>query len=160
MRLTTKGRFAVTAMVDLAMSGGERPVTLADISQRQKISLSYLEQLFGKLRRKALVSSVRGPGGGYRLTRPTADVSVGEIILAVDEPIDATQCAGKENCRDDQKCITHDLWTDLNRHIFDYLSSVSLFDLVEKQQQKAATSSVVEFVERREDAAPAVTETV
>lgn len=160
MRLTTKGRFAVTAMVDLAMSGGERPVTLADISQRQKISLSYLEQLFGKLRRKALVSSVRGPGGGYRLTRPTAEVSVGEIILAVDEPIDATQCAGKENCRDDQKCITHDLWTDLNRHIFDYLSSVSLFDLVEKQQQKSATSSVVEFVERREDAAPVVTETV
>ena len=90
MRLTTKGRFAVTAMVDLAMSGGERPVTLADISQRQKISLSYLEQLFGKLRRRALVSSVRGPGGGYRLTRRTADVSVGEIILAVDEPIDAT----------------------------------------------------------------------
>lgn len=160
MRLTTKGRFAVTAMVDLAMSGGERPVTLADISQRQKISLSYLEQLFGKLRRKALVSSVRGPGGGYRLTRPTADVSVGEIILAVDEPIDATQCAGKENCRDDQKCITHDLWTDLNRHIFDYLSSVSLFDLVEKQQQKTAESSVVEFVERREGAAPLATETV
>jgi Rrf2 family iron-sulfur cluster assembly transcriptional regulator len=160
MRLTTKGRFAVTAMVDLAMSGGERPVTLADISQRQKISLSYLEQLFGKLRRKALVSSVRGPGGGYRLTKPSAEVSVGEIILAVDEPIDATQCAGKENCRDDQKCITHDLWTDLNRHIFDYLSSVSLFDLVEKQQQKSATSSVVEFVERREDAAPVVTETV
>ena len=160
MRLTTKGRFAVTAMVDLAMSGGERPVTLADISQRQKISLSYLEQLFGKLRRKALVSSVRGPGGGYRLTRPTAEVSVGEIIIAVDEPIDATQCRGKENCRDDHKCITHDLWTDLNRHIFDYLSSVSLFDLVEKQQQKAATSSVVEFVERREDAAPVATETV
>lgn len=160
MRLTTKGRFAVTAMVDLAMSGGERPVTLADISQRQKISLSYLEQLFGKLRRKALVSSVRGPGGGYRLTRPTADVSVGEIILAVDEPIDATQCAGKENCRDDQKCITHDLWTDLNRHIFDYLSSVSLFDLVEKQQQKAATTSVVEFVERHDGTAPVATETV
>ncbi|UCH49689.1 MAG: Fe-S cluster assembly transcriptional regulator IscR [Betaproteobacteria bacterium] len=160
MRLTTKGRFAVTAMVDLAMSGGERPVTLADISQRQKISLSYLEQLFGKLRRRTLVSSVRGPGGGYRLTRPTAEVSVGDIILAVDEPIDATQCGGKENCRDDHKCITHDLWTDLNRHIFDYLSSVSLFDLVEKQQQKSASSSVVEFVERREEAAPVVSETV
>ena len=121
MRLTTKGRFAVTAMVDLAISGGERPVTLGDISERQKISLSYLEQLFGKLRRKALVSSVRGPGGGYRLTRPTAELSVGEIILAVDEPIDATQCGGKENCRDERKCITHDLWTDLNRHIFEYL---------------------------------------
>ena len=160
MRLTTKGRFAVTAMVDLAMSGGGRPVTLADISQRQKISLSYLEQLFGKLRRKALVSSVRGPGGGYRLTRPTSDVSVGEIILAVDEPIDATQCGGKENCRDDHKCITHDLWTDLNRHIFEYLGSVSLFDLVEKQRRKSAKSSVVEFVERREGAAAVVSETL
>ncbi len=160
MRLTTKGRFAVTAMVDLAMRGGERPVTLADISQRQKISLSYLEQLFGKLRRKALVSSVRGPGGGYRLARPTAEVSVGDIIIAVDEPIDATQCGGKENCRDDHKCITHDLWTDLNRHIFEYLGSVSLFDLVEKQRQAAATSSVVEFVERRVGAAPVVSETV
>ena len=160
MRLTTKGRFAVTAMVDLAMCGGERPVTLADISQRQKISLSYLEQLFGKLRRKALVSSVRGPGGGYRLARPTAEVSVGDIIIAVDEPIDATQCGGKENCRDDHKCITHDLWTDLNRHIFEYLDSVSLFDLVEKQRQAASNSSVVEFVERREGTAPVVPETV
>lgn len=160
MRLTTKGRFAVTAMVDLAMCGGERPVTLADISQRQKISLSYLEQLFGKLRRKALVSSVRGPGGGYRLTRPTSEVSVGDIIIAVDEPIDATQCGGKENCRDDHKCITHDLWTDLNRHIFDYLGSVTLFDLVEKQRREAAKSSVVEFVERREGKASVVSETV
>ncbi len=159
MRLTTKGRFAVTAMVDLAMSGGERPVTLGDISERQKISLSYLEQLFGKLRRKALVSSVRGPGGGYRLTRPTSELSVGEIILAVDEPIDATQCGGKENCRDDQKCITHDLWTDLNRHIFEYLGAVTLHDLVEKQKRKNASSSVVEFVERRDGTARVVTET-
>ena len=160
MRLTTKGRFAVTAMVDLAMSGGERPVTLGDISERQKISLSYLEQLFGKLRRKELVSSVRGPGGGYRLTRPTRDLSVGEIILAVDEPIDATQCGGKENCRDDEKCITHDLWTELNRHIFEYLNSVTLHDLVEKQNKRADTSSVVEFVERREGAPRVVPETV
>jgi len=160
MRLTTKGRFAVTAMVDLAMSGGKRPVTLGDISERQKISLSYLEQLFGKLRRKELVSSVRGPGGGYRLTRPTQDLSVGEIILAVDEPIDATQCGGKENCRDEQKCITHDLWTELNRHIFEYLNSVTLRDLVEKQQKRTESGSVVEFVERREGMARVVTETV
>lgn len=160
MRLTTKGRFAVTAMVDLAMSGGERPVTLGDISERQKISLSYLEQLFGKLRRKELVSSVRGPGGGYRLTRPTNELSVGEIILAVDEPIDATQCGGKENCHDDQKCITHDLWTELNRHIFEYLDSVTLYDLVEKQKKKDEPSSVVEFVERREGATRVVPETV
>ena len=149
MRLTTKGRFAVTAMVDLAMRGGERPVTLGDISERQKISLSYLEQLFGKLRRRSLVSSVRGPGGGYRLTRPTTDLSVGEIILAVDEPIDATQCGGRENCRDEQKCITHDLWTDLNRHIFEYLNSVTLSQLVEGQQKKEAQGAVVELFDKR-----------
>lgn len=160
MRLTTKGRFAVTAMVDLAISGGERPVTLGDISERQKISLSYLEQLFGKLRRKALVSSVRGPGGGYRLTRPTAELSVGEIILAVDEPIDATQCGGKENCRDERKCITHDLWTDLNRHIFEYLDSVKLSDLVEKQKQAAPKDAVVELVDRRQNKAHVIPETV
>ena len=160
MRLTTKGRFAVTAMVDLAISGGERPVTLGDISERQKISLSYLEQLFGKLRRKALVSSVRGPGGGYRLTRPTAELSVGEIILAVDEPIDATQCGGKENCRDERKCITHDLWTDLNRHIFEYLDSVKLSDLVEKQKRAAPQDAVVELVDRRQNKAHVIPETV
>ena len=161
MRLTTKGRFAVTAMVDLAISGGERPVTLGDISERQKISLSYLEQLFGKLRRRALVSSVRGPGGGYRLTRPTTDLSIGEIILAVDEPIDATQCGGKENCRDEQKCITHDLWTDLNRHIFEYLGSVKLSDLVEKQNKKnGSTDSVVALVDRRESKPRVIPETV
>jgi len=160
MRLTTKGRFAVTAMVDLAMSGGERPVTLGDISERQKISLSYLEQLFGKLRRRALVSSVRGPGGGYRLSRPMSDLSVGEIILAVDEPIDATQCGGKENCHDEHKCITHDLWTELNRHIFDYLESVTLSDLVEKQKQSGSTDSVVELVDRRENKPRVFPETV
>jgi Rrf2 family iron-sulfur cluster assembly transcriptional regulator len=147
-------------MVDLAISGGERPVTLGDISERQKISLSYLEQLFGKLRRKALVSSVRGPGGGYRLTRPTAELSVGEIILAVDEPIDATQCGGKENCRDEQKCITHDLWTDLNRHIFEYLNAVKLSDLVEKQQQNLSANTVVELVDRRESKVSVATESV
>jgi len=136
MRLTTKGRFAVTAMIDLAMRGGSEPVTLADISARQKISLSYLEQLFGKLRRHVLVESVRGPGGGYRLARPSDTVSVADIILAVDEPIDATQCGGKENCRDDQKCLTHDLWANLNARIFDYLQSVSLAQLVASVQTR------------------------
>ena len=126
MRLTTKGRFAVTAMIDLAMRDGNGPVTLAEISERQKISLSYLEQLFGKLRRRELVASMRGPGGGYRLAKPTESVSVAEIIMAVDEPIDATQCGGRENCRDEQKCITHDLWQSLNEHIFEYLRSVTL----------------------------------
>ena len=149
MRLTTKGRFAVTAMVDLAMNGGDGPVTLGDISERQRISLSYLEQLFGKLRRNSLVSSVRGPGGGYLLAKPASGMSVSEIIRAVDEPIDATQCGGKENCRDDQKCITHDLWTDLNRHIFDYLGSVTLSELVRKQADKSSQVSVVEMVDQR-----------
>ena len=136
MRLTTKGRFAVTAMVDLAMRHGRGPVTLAQISGRQKISLSYLEQLFGKLRRHHLVDSVRGPGGGYCLARDMAQVSVADIILAVDEPIDATQCGGKENCHDDQKCLTHDLWAALNERIFEYLGSVSLRHLVDNQKAK------------------------
>src|SRR5512147_2812838 len=107
MRLTTKGRFAVTAMLDLAMHHHEGPVTLAEISERQKISLSYLEQLFGKLRRRELVKSVRGPGGGYRLAQETMQISVADIILAVDETLDSTQCGGRENCRDERKCITH-----------------------------------------------------
>ncbi|MGQ0751159.1 MAG: Fe-S cluster assembly transcriptional regulator IscR [Betaproteobacteria bacterium] len=136
MRLTTKGRFAVTAMVDLAMHHGSGPVTLAEISGRQKISLSYLEQLFGKLRRHRLVESVRGPGGGYNLARDMGKVSVADIILAVDEPIDATQCGGKENCHDDQKCLTHDLWAALNDRIFGYLESVSLRQLVDNQKAK------------------------
>ena len=143
MRLTTKGRFAVTAMVDLALRQGGGPVTLAEISSRQKISLSYLEQLFGKLRRRALVDSVRGPGGGYRLARDTAGISIAEIILAVDEPIDATQCGGKENCRDEQKCLTHDLWATLNDRIFDYLESVSLRQLVEDQRSKESGVNTV-----------------
>jgi Rrf2 family transcriptional regulator, iron-sulfur cluster assembly transcription factor len=138
MRLTTKGRFAVTAMIDLAMQHGSGPVTLAEISQRQKISLSYLEQLFAKLRRRSLVDSVRGPGGGYCLAKDMSDVSVADIILAVDEPIDATQCGGKQNCRDEKKCITHDLWAKLNDHILDYLRAVSLRELVEGQAAKAA----------------------
>ena len=149
MRLTTKGRFAVTAMIDLAMNNQAGPVTLADISERQKISLSYLEQLFGKLRRNALVSSVRGPGGGYNLAKKETEVSVADIITAVDEPIDATQCGGKENCRDEQKCLTHDLWTDLNRHIFDYLREVKLAELVEKNRDRARDMAIVELHDRR-----------
>jgi Rrf2 family iron-sulfur cluster assembly transcriptional regulator len=143
MRLTTKGRFAVTAMVDLAMRGGRGPVTLAQISARQKISLSYLEQLFGKLRRHNLVDSVRGPGGGYCLARDMAQVSVADIILAVDEPIDATQCGGKENCHDDQKCLTHDLWAALNDRIFEYLGSVSLRHLVDNQKAKESGTAPI-----------------
>ena len=136
MRLTTKGRFAVTAMVDLAMRQTRGPVTLAAISERQHISLSYLEQLFGKLRRHSLVTSVRGPGGGYNLARPAAEVSIAEIVKAVDEPLDATQCGGKENCHDDRRCMTHDLWATLNEKMHEYLSSVTLADLIAHQAGK------------------------
>jgi Rrf2 family iron-sulfur cluster assembly transcriptional regulator len=149
MRLTTKGRFAVTAMIDLAMRQGNGPVTLAGISERQEISLSYLEQLFGKLRRHEIVESVRGPGGGYNLARPAEQVTVADIIIAVDEPLDATQCGGKQNCRhgsDNEpghRCMTHDLWATLNAKMVDYLDSVSLKDLVDQQKQKNLEQSVV-----------------
>jgi Rrf2 family iron-sulfur cluster assembly transcriptional regulator len=138
MRLTTKGRFAVTAMIDLALRETHGPVTLAGISQRQKISLSYLEQLFGKLRRFNIVESTRGPGGGYTLARKSEEISVADIIVAVDEPLDATQCGGKGNCHSDEenhgRCMTHDLWTNLNSKMVEYLSSVSLKDLVHQQE--------------------------
>jgi len=139
MRLTTKGRFAVTAMVDLGMRQTRGPVTLAAISERQHISLSYLEQLFGKLRRRKLVSSVRGPGGGYRLAQPMPSITVADIVIAVDEPLDATQCGGKENCADDKRCMTHELWATLNKKMHEYLSSVSLADLVAQQAARPVT---------------------
>ena len=148
MKLTTKGRFAVTAMLDLAMQHSGDPVALAEISQRQNISLSYLEQLFGKMRRRGLVSSVRGPGGGYRLAKDMGRVSVAEIIVAVDEPIDSTQCSGKENCQDGEKCITHSLWAKLNQHIFSYLDAVTLKQLVD--EQKAKHNGVAQVQDMRE----------
>ena len=145
MRLTTKGRFAVTAMIDLALRSHSGPVALAAISQRQQISLSYLEQLFGKLRRHELVESTRGPGGGYSLGRAADDITVADIIVAVDEPIDATGCGGKENCMGDDvgRCMTHDLWTNLNRRMFDYLDSVTLGGLVSQQHARTAKIAVV-----------------
>ena len=142
MRLTTKGRFAVTAMIDLAQRQANGPVTLAGISERQKISLSYLEQLFGKLRRHNIVGSVRGPGGGYRLARAMNEVTVADIIAAVDEPLDATNCGGQENCQDEHRCMTHDLWTNLNKRMHEYLASVSLFDLVNQPKAKAVAASI------------------
>ena len=135
MRLTTKGRFAVTAMLDLALQNSDKPVTLADISERQGISLSYLEQLFSRLRRNGLVKSVRGPGGGYRIAKNQAEITISEIITAVDEQIDATQCGGQENCHDERRCMTHDLWASLNDKILEYLSGVSLADLVASQRE-------------------------
>jgi Rrf2 family iron-sulfur cluster assembly transcriptional regulator len=148
MRLTTKGRFAVTAMIDLALREGDGPVTLSGISERQEISLSYLEQLFGKLRRHQVVESVRGPGGGYRLARPLEEVSVADIIIAVDEPLDATQCGGKENCHGTSghggaRCMTHDLWSTLNARMVEYLESVSLKDLVDQQRNRHPEHNVI-----------------
>ena len=142
MKLTTKGRFAVTAMIDLALRQDGGPVALAGISERQKISLSYLEQLFGKLRRRELVSSVRGPGGGYCLAKTAAEISVTDIIRAVDEPLDATSCAGKANCYDEEPCMTHQLWTTLTNRMLDYLSSVTLDELVEQQRSKIGSSEL------------------
>ena len=137
MRLTTKGRFAVTAMIDLALRQNNGPVTLAAISQRQQISLSYLEQLFGKLRRHELVESTRGPGGGYTLGRRANDITVADIISSVDEPIDATQCGGKENCNGEGgRCMTHELWSALNERMLEFLSSISLQKLVDEQLAK------------------------
>jgi Rrf2 family iron-sulfur cluster assembly transcriptional regulator len=141
MRLTTKGRFAVTAMIDLGLRAHTGPVALAAISQRQQISLSYLEQLFGKLRRHELVESTRGPGGGYSLGRGADQISVADIITAVDEPIDATGCGGKENCMGDDggRCMTHDLWSSLNAKMIEYLSSISLKQLVDDQLAKGVS---------------------
>ncbi len=141
MRLTTKGRFAVTAMLDLAMKEADKPVTLAGISERQRISLSYLEQLFSRLRRNGLVKSVRGPGGGYRIAKKLDQISVSEIISAVDELIDATQCGGQENCHDEGRCMTHDLWSSLNVKILEYLSGVSLAELVASNEAKSKGQS-------------------
>ncbi len=151
MRLTTKGRFAVTAMLDIALYEADKPVTLAGISERQSISLSYLEQLFSRLRKQGLVSSVRGPGGGYRIAKAHHEISVSDIITAVDEQIDATQCGGNENCHDEGPCMTHELWASLNRKILDYLSGVSLADMVNMQQKKGAGTVV--FTPRKCDEA-------
>jgi Rrf2 family iron-sulfur cluster assembly transcriptional regulator len=133
MRLTTKGRYAVTAMLDLAIHYKDGPITLADISKRQGISLSYLEQLFSKLRKNGLVDSARGPGGGYRLSRAAAEINVADVITAVDEKIDAMRCEGKGNCQDNGPCLTHDLWCDLSKQIYSFLQGIDLGQLVERK---------------------------
>ena len=157
MRLTTKGRFAVTAMIDLGLRQNNGPVTLAAISQRQQISLSYLEQLFGKLRRHELVESTRGPGGGYTLGRKASEITVADIIVSVDEPIDATQCGGKENCQDDgTRCMTHDLWSSLNSRMVEFLDSVSLQKLVDDQLAKGVMVESTPHVKKAVFASPIV----
>lgn len=137
MRLTTKGRYAVTAMLDLALHATEGPVSLADISKRQEISLSYLEQLFAKLRRNELVSSVRGPGGGYQLSRESDDIFVAQVIDAVNESVDATRCRGQGDCKDGRECLTHHLWCQLSDQIHDFLNGISLGELVRQHEESA-----------------------
>ena len=141
MRLTTKGRYAVTAMLDLAIHADREPVTLSDISLRQDISLSYLEQLFARLRRSELVQSVRGPGGGYRLGRDTHQIAIVDIIDAVDESVDATRCQGQGNCQQGETCLTHHLWEDLSQQIHEFLKSISLADLMARHDVRQISSS-------------------
>lgn len=154
MKLTTRGRYAVTAMLDLALNEDRGPITLADIAERQGISLSYLEQLFGRLRRAGLVKSVRGPGGGYHLARPRNEISVALVIDAVSESVDATRCGGARNCQGEERCLTHDLWEDLSAQIRAYLDEVSLGALVERRtvmhdaRSAASREKPVEFVDR------------
>ena len=142
MRLTTKGRYAVTAMLDLAFHSQTNPVTLTDIATRQTISLSYLEQLFARLRKAGMVTGVRGPGGGYKLSRSPELINIAEIISAVDEPLDSTKCGGKGNCHNNQPCLSHDLWMGLSHQIRNYLESISLADVLTK-------SSVAELAEKQ-----------
>ena len=155
MRLTTKGRYAVTAMLDLALHYKDGPITLADISQRQGISLSYLEQLFSRLRKKELVDSTRGPGGGYRLSRDAHEIAVADVITAVDEKVETTRCGGLSNCQDDGQCLTHELWTELSEQIHGFLMGISLGNLVDnkgvqevaaRQDRTVAESSFSEAV--------------
>ncbi len=133
MRLTTKGRYAVTAILDLALHQGHGPITLADIAERQGISLSYLEQLFALMRRRGLVASTRGPGGGYNLGRPASQISVAEVISAVDESLDVRRCEGRGDCQDNSQCLTHELWSDLTRQIHAFLSGISLEALMQRR---------------------------
>jgi Rrf2 family iron-sulfur cluster assembly transcriptional regulator len=152
MRLTTKGRYAVTAMLDLAVHATKGPITLADISQRQGISLSYLEQLFSKLRKRDLVASARGPGGGYRLSRDANEINVAEVISAVDEKVDATRCAGQGNCQNGEECLTHQLWTDLSDQLYDFLNGISLGQLVEKRNVQDVAARQDERQEKEKQA--------
>ena len=150
MRLTTKGRYAVTAMLDLALHFEDGSITLSDISKRQGISLSYLEQLFSKLRRSGLVDSARGPGGGYRLSRNASEICVADVITAVDEKIDAMRCKGNGNCHDDHACLTHELWCDLSNHIHVFLQGINLGQLVERNllaEQQSSADIANDFVQ-------------
>ncbi|HET8903614.1 MAG TPA: Fe-S cluster assembly transcriptional regulator IscR [Saccharospirillum sp.] len=154
MRLTTKGRYAVTAMLDLALNQETGPISLSDISERQGISLSYLEQLFAKLRRHSLVTSVRGPGGGYQLGRPSELISVADVVDAVSESLDATKCQGKTGCQQGEVCLTHHLWQDLSHQIHDFLHSISLADLVGRRDIQAVSKRQNQFLKTGRSDAP------
>lgn len=136
MKLTSKGRYAVTAILDLAFHASSGPVTLSDISRRQDISLSYLEQLFTRLRKQQLVRSTRGPGGGYSLNKPASEIAVAEIVSAVDETVDTTRCSGASNCHDGEQCLAHELWDGLSQQIYGFLSEISLQDLMDDDSIK------------------------
>lgn len=151
MRLTTKGRYAVTAMLDLAINAQQGPVNLNDISDRQSISVSYLEQLFAKLRKSGLVSSVRGPGGGYQLARAAVDIHVAQIIDAVDESVDATRCGGQGGCQQGATCLTHDLWSDLSQQIHHFLANISLHELLARREVQAVSIRQSEAQRRRRE---------
>lgn len=140
MKLTTKGRYAVTAMLDLALHNSDKPVSLAEISERQDISLSYLEQLFAKLRKSGLVVSMRGPGGGYQLNGSPENIVISDIIAAVDESVDATRCGGLGDCQDNKRCLTHDLWMDLSNQIRVFLSEITLADMTSRTEVREAAS--------------------
>lgn len=140
MKLTTKGRYAVTAMLDLAIHDSDGPVSLAEISLRQGISLSYLEQLFSRLRKQELVNSSRGPGGGYQLGSAAQEISVAAVIAAVNESVDATKCGGEKNCQGEERCLTHELWEDLSDHIYVFLNEISLGDLVKKKNVREVSN--------------------
>ncbi|MDG6881225.1 HTH-type transcriptional regulator iscR [Phocoenobacter uteri] len=136
MKLTSRGRYAVTAILDIALYGKSKPVSLADISERQAISLSYLEQLFGQLRREGIVSSVRGPGGGYQLDKAVSDISVGMVVNAVNENLDVTKCKGNGNCNNESRCLTHSLWERLEDQIADFLYTISIEELVSEHLER------------------------
>lgn len=151
MRLTTKGRYAVTAMLDLALHARHEPVSLADISDRQSISVSYLEQLFAKLRKHGLVSSVRGPGGGYQLAREGNEIFIAQIIDAVDESVDATRCGGRGDCQQGMTCLTHELWSDLSDQLHSFLAGISLQELVSRREVQSVALRQSEMQRRRHD---------
>jgi Rrf2 family iron-sulfur cluster assembly transcriptional regulator len=151
LKLTSKGRYAVTAMLDLAFHTRAGPVTLSEISKRQDISLSYLEQLFTRLRKQQLVRSTRGPGGGYSLNRPAEQLAVAEIVAAVDETVDTTRCSGATNCHDGQQCLAHELWDDLSQQIFGFLNEISLQDLMEESSIRDVAARQDELMQEADD---------